>query len=95
MQTLNSASPQTTIKTITAPALKELKLPLPTISEQSQIAAAVDSIQRKIDLLVCKTESLRQLFRTLLHELMTAQLRVHELDMNDLDTRLQRVKHHG
>src|SRR5439155_13464294 len=47
---LNSASPQTTIKTITAPALKDLTLAVPhSISEQRKIAAVLDLVRRAIE----------------------------------------------
>jgi type I restriction enzyme, S subunit len=75
-QALNSASPQTTIKTITAPALKDLTLAVPhAISEQRKIAAVLGLVQRAIEQqerLIALTTELK---KTLLHKLFTEGLR--------------------
>jgi len=73
---LNGASPQTTIKTITAPALKELKFANPnSIEAQRKIAAVSGHMQRTIEqqerLIVLTTE----LKKALLHKLFTEGLR--------------------
>jgi type I restriction enzyme, S subunit len=81
---LNGASPQTTIKTITAPVLKSLRLPLPSKEEQTEIASALDAVDTKLSGHEHKVSALRDLFRTLLHELMTAQIRINDLNL-DLD----------
>jgi type I restriction enzyme S subunit len=86
VQSLNAASPQTTIKTITAPNLKELKLPLPSLQEQKEIADSILSADRKEQLHHRKHAALSALFRTLLHELMTARIRVHNLHLPELET---------
>jgi type I restriction enzyme S subunit len=50
IQALNSVSPQSTIKTITAPALKDLTLAVPqAISEQRKIAAVLGLAQKAIE----------------------------------------------
>jgi type I restriction enzyme S subunit len=53
---------------------------VPRCAEQDEIATVLDSVQRKIDLAEQKHRALQDLFRTLLHELMTAKRRVHEID---------------
>ena len=78
---LNGASPQTTIKTITAPVLKSLRLPLPTVEEQTEIASALDMVDGKLSAHEHKVSALRDLFRTLLHQLMTAQIRIYDIDL--------------
>ena len=56
-----------------------LKFPLPPIEEQEAIAAALDTAEEKATLHARKHKQFRDLFRTLLDELMTAKTRVHEL----------------
>jgi type I restriction enzyme S subunit len=56
-----------------------LKFPMPSVKEQEEIAAAIDATEEKSTLHVRKRDQLQDLFRTLLHELMTAKTRVHEL----------------
>jgi len=58
-----------------------LKFPAPSIEEQETIAAAIDAAEEKTTLHGRKREQLQDLFHTLLHELMTAKTRVHELDL--------------
>lgn len=86
LEALNRASPQTTIKTITAPELKSLRVPTPpTLDEQRQIVALLDAIDRKIDLHKRKCVVLDELFRTLLHKLMTGAIRSADLDLSALE----------
>jgi len=58
-----------------------LKFPMPPVEEQEAIAAAIDAAEEKGTLHVQKRDQLQDLFRTLLHELMTAKTRVHELEV--------------
>lgn len=85
LDALNKASPQTTIKTITAPELKSLRVPTPpTLGEQREIVAILDAIDRKIDLHRRKRALLDELFKALLHKLMTGEIRVADLDLSAL-----------
>jgi type I restriction enzyme, S subunit len=59
-----------------------LKFPLPSVEEQEAIAAAIDAAEEKSNLHVQKREQLQDLFRTLLHELMTAKTRVADIVLN-------------
>lgn len=82
---LDMASPQTTIKTITSPVLKSLRLPTPpTLDEQSKIVAILDAIDRKSDLHRRKRAVLDDLFKALLHNLMTGEIRVEGIDLSAL-----------
>ena len=54
----------------------------PTIAEQRQIADALTTIDRKINHHQRKRTALNDLFQTLLHKLMTAEIRVHDLDID-------------
>ena len=58
------------------------KIPLPDSDTQEEIAAAIQNLERKKGLHEEKRAQLQDLFRTLLHELMTAKTRVHELALS-------------
>lgn len=64
--------------------LKVLPIPIPGRSEQDEICDVLQQVDRKIDLLERYRMTLSELFRTLLHQLMTAQFRVYELALNEL-----------
>ena len=57
-------------------AVNALSTVLPSREEQDQIVNILDSVQRKIELAMIKQQAHRNLFRTLLHELMTANIQV-------------------
>ena len=55
----------------------------PTLKEQEEIATALATTERKIAVAKGKKAQLQDLFRTLLHELMTAKIRVHDLNFQE------------
>jgi type I restriction enzyme, S subunit len=62
--------------------LRAVKVGIPTsLDEQEEIASALSTTQQKISVATNKKTQLQDLFRTLLHELMTAKTRVHELEL--------------
>jgi len=61
--------------------ISALKMPLPVLQEQIEIAEIAAAVDARRDALRLKLELLGELFRTLLHQLMTAQIRVHDLDL--------------
>ncbi|WP_312128405.1 restriction endonuclease subunit S [Brevundimonas sp.] len=66
--------------------IDSLPLPLPpTVDEQREIVAVLDAIDRKIDSHRRKRSSLDELFKALLHKLMTGEIRVADLDLSALD----------
>ncbi|MGD9874230.1 MAG: restriction endonuclease subunit S [Kiritimatiellia bacterium] len=65
-----------------ASAVNALPTAVPSREEQDEIAAVLDSAQQKINIAEEKHRALQDLFRTLLHELMTAEIRVHELEIS-------------
>jgi len=65
-----------------ASAVNALPTAVPCREEQDEIAVVLDSAQKKIDSAEQMHRGLQDLFRTLLHELMTAKTRVHELDVS-------------
>ncbi len=65
-------------------ALSEMWLPKPSLDEQQEIAAILDAIDRKIDLHRRKRTVLDELFKALLHKLMTGEISVADLDLSAL-----------
>jgi len=64
--------------------LREVKVGIPaTLGEQEEIASALSTPQQKINVAANRKAQLQDLFRTLLHELMTAKTRVHELELRE------------
>ena len=68
-------------KNISGTRLRGLAIPLPPLPEQTEIAAAVKTIDRKLESHRSKHKTAQDLFRTLLHELMTAEIRVRETEI--------------
>ncbi len=67
---------------LTCAFLRSFPIPLPSvIDEQQEIIATLDAIDRKIDLHRGKRAVLDDLFRALLHKLMTGEIRVGELSL--------------
>jgi type I restriction enzyme, S subunit len=54
----------------------------PSEDEQREIADILQTIDRKIDIHESKKRSLQDLFKSTLHKLITAQIRVNDLDIN-------------
>ncbi|MEY2167504.1 MULTISPECIES: restriction endonuclease subunit S [unclassified Rhodanobacter] len=67
---------------LTCAFLRDYRLPLPPTNEQRDIAAALATIDRKLALHQKKRAALNDLFQTTLHRLMTAQIRVADLDID-------------
>jgi type I restriction enzyme S subunit len=60
-------------------------LPLPpTLDEQREIVAILDTMSRKIDLHQRKRAVLEDLFKALLHKLMSGEIRISNLDLSAL-----------
>ncbi len=65
--------------------LQQIAVPLPpSKDEQEEIVAILEAIDRKIDLHLRKRAVLDDLFKVLLHKLMTGEIRIADLDL-DLD----------
>ncbi|MBI5791840.1 MAG: restriction endonuclease subunit S [Rhodocyclales bacterium] len=65
---------------LTCGFLKTLPIPVPSRAEQEVIATTFQTLEDKQHFAVRKQAALQDLFRTLLHQLMTAKTRVHELN---------------
>lgn len=72
------------LPSINGSQLYELKLPIPHLDEQREIVTILDAIDRKIDLHRQKRRVLEELFKALLHKLMTGEIRVADLDLSAL-----------
>jgi len=66
---------------ISATRLKGFPIPLPNVNDQAEIVRRAAAFDSKIALHQAKLTALQGLFRTLLHELMTAKTRVHKLEI--------------
>ena len=65
---------------------ERIELPLPlTLDEQHEIVAILDAIDRKIDLHRRKRAVLDELFKALLHKLMTGEISVSDLHLSAVD----------
>ena len=65
-------------------AIDSFLLPLPSLDEQHEIVAILDAIDRKIDLHRRKRAVLDDLFKALLHKLMTGEICVADLNLSAL-----------
>ena len=66
-------------------AIDELPTYLPGEEERREIVDALDAVGKKLEVLRAKRRLLEDIFRTLLHQLMTAQIRIHNLDLPELE----------
>ncbi|HHG4468385.1 TPA: restriction endonuclease subunit S [Pseudomonas aeruginosa] len=70
---------------LTCAFLKSLPVPLPpTLDEQREIVTVLDALDRKIGLHQQKRGVLEELFKALLHKLMTGEIAVSDLDLSAL-----------
>ena len=69
--------------------IDSLPLPLPaTLDEQHEIVSILDALDRKIALHKQKRAVLEELFQSLLHKLMTGEIRVSDLHLSVLPTQV-------
>ena len=66
---------------VTQGMINEHSIPLPDNSEQLEIVAILQAIDCKIDFHRRKRAVLKELFKALLHKLMTGEIRVEELGL--------------
>ena len=69
---------------LTCGYLKTVPIPVPSPQEQQEVAEVLGLLHAKSENAYSKRNALHALFRTLLHQLMTAQIRVNELRVEDL-----------
>jgi type I restriction enzyme S subunit len=66
--------------------IRSITIALPSLSEQDEIANIFDAIDQKINLHKRKGIILDDLFKALVHKLMTGEIRVSDLDLSALQT---------
>jgi len=76
------AGNRTTIPNLSRSRLAELIIPHPDFVEQKKIVAILEAIENKINLHRRKRAALEDLFKTLLHKLMTGEIQVGNLAMS-------------
>jgi len=69
---------------LTCAFLRSMPIPFPPLDEQREIVAILDVIDRKIALHKRKRTVLEDLFKTVLHKLMTGEIRVGDLEFSAL-----------
>jgi type I restriction enzyme S subunit len=74
--------------TLMSSELEQFSIPLPDRQTQEEIAKAIQTVEHKHEIHRCKHAALTDLFRTLLHELMTAQIRLHDFDLSEEDIKI-------
>ena len=78
-------SKTTTMTTINQQGISKALVPIAPISEQSKIVETLDVVDTKLLRHRAQRDLLRDLFRTLLHELMTAKTRVPDLEFGEME----------
>ena len=73
----------TNLASINSTKLKAFPVLIPTLGEQREIVAVLDAIDRKIDLHRRKRAVQEELFKVLLHKLITREIRVEELCLGE------------
>ena len=78
---IDRLAPKGTQKNINIQFLRPWPVLVPSDDEQREIVAILDAIDRKLDLHRRKRAVLEELFKALLHKLMTGEVRVEELGL--------------
>ncbi|MCX7047661.1 MAG: restriction endonuclease subunit S [Candidatus Sumerlaeota bacterium] len=81
---LNQYSSRAGQPLITQGIISKVRMPLPLLDEQREILSPLLLLNQKLKQHQRKHAAFAAMFRTLLHQLMTAQIRVHELDLSEL-----------
>jgi type I restriction enzyme S subunit len=81
---LSVAHKTTNLACINTTKLKAFPVLVPSIDEQGEIVQALDAMDAQASVIGRKKQLLSNLFETLLHQLMTAQIRVNDLDVEGI-----------
>lgn len=82
---LISGGAKVAITNINQGILKQMLIPKPPFEEQLEISEHLDKINEKISVSQRKKDLLKELFRTILHQLMTARIRVDDIDLSEFE----------
>ncbi len=66
--------------------LRAFQFPVPPLPEQSQIAKTMKAVKAKLAALVQKEQALRELKKSLMHDLLTGRVRVNGVKLESLET---------
>ncbi len=75
--------------TLMSSEISQFLMPLPDTQIQEEVATAIETVEDKHEMHRRKHAVLSDIFRTLLHQLMTAQIRVNDLDLIGLQVCLK------
>ncbi|HPD65328.1 MAG TPA: restriction endonuclease subunit S [Bacteroidia bacterium] len=87
---VKDAGNKTTIPNLSKSRLGGLIFPKPNIEYQTQSVQLLESLDNKLEFHQKKKQTLSDLFKTLLHELMTGERRVHEIEFEKMSAPLTR-----
>jgi type I restriction enzyme, S subunit len=75
----------TNLACINTSKLKAFPVLIPTANEQNEIVGILQLLDQRRSVAAKTLNSLQSLFRALLYQLMTAEIRVHDLDLSALE----------
>jgi len=78
---LVAGSEQVAITNINQGVLRNLKIPLPSLDEQKKITHILSTVDKKIEVEERKKITLKELFKTMLHKLMIAEIRLEDIEV--------------
>lgn len=73
------------VPTLNRNSFRLIPVAVPLRDEQDEFVRILDAVEAQESIHLRKQAALSDLFRTLLHQLMTAQIRVHDLDLPELE----------
>ena len=71
----------TTRGKLTQGVMNQIKIPIPPLSEQQQIAHILSTVDKKIEVEERRKTTLKELFKSLLHKLMSGETRLKEVEV--------------
>lgn len=78
-------SKTTTMTTINQAGLASALVPVPSLNEQKAVAGAIETVEAKINFEESRKNALTRLFKSMLHQLMTGQVRVNGLEFKEYE----------
>ncbi len=90
---MNQIAHKTTVQYLNKSKCESVPIAIPGNEEQQEISKILLTIDSKIQILVSKKKTLEELFQNLLHQLMTAQIRVHDIDLPGFDDLEEGLSH--
>jgi len=79
---LSGEHAKTTLPSVQKPDIENLLIPLPPLPEQQRIAQILSNIDSAIEAMENKKNAIKELFQSMLKNLMTAKIRVNNLEVN-------------